>query len=158
MAKAGDQYEMRTGNIWVSMRQNSNTWTSILAGHQSSAFEPACVDEKKRKGRPHTCVPEKSVAEKNTTDREKKTRAEAEQDGGDGGLGKNGTTVDDDDTRRKRPFQVQARSDRHCGNDPREGRAGMARRCDQTLDIFQIGPRSCFGSGTCCGQEKKYKR
>ena len=44
-----------------------------------SAFKPrgcACVDEKKRKGRPHTCVPEKSVAEKNTTDREIKTLAQ----------------------------------------------------------------------------------
>ena len=44
----------------------------------------------------------------------------AEKDGGDGGFGKDCTAVDDNDTRRKRQFQVQARSDRQCGTDPRE--------------------------------------
>ena len=77
-----------------------------------------------KKRRPLTCVPDNPWRTR-TPPSQRQTRAAAQKDGSDGGPGWNVTTVDDDDTRRKRPFQVQARADRHCGNDPWAGRDGM---------------------------------
>ena len=56
-------------------------------------------------------MPEKSLANKNTQQSQRQTRAAGERDEGAGGLGRDGTTLDDDDERRRRPFQVQIRPD-----------------------------------------------
>ena len=129
------------GPTWTDTSPEQGMPNNEWSGDEADTETPACASF--RKTRPRACLPEKYTANKKTQQGHRQTRTAAEKYGNDGGLGKDGTTVDDDERRKTKTALPGSSLPRL---------TLWSRRYDQTFDLFQAGRRSCFSGGVCGGQ------